>query len=82
MPMKQLNIRVDEHVAEQLKLRSTIEKRSINEIVGASLLEYSKTHPVSREDMLAMVRAIAKEDASLLKALAEAPGCSTSPNKT
>lgn len=72
MPQKQLNIRVDEETAEQLKLRSAIEKRSINEIVGESLREYAKTHPVSREDMLALVRAIAKEDASILKALAEA----------
>lgn len=72
MAQKQLNIRVDEETAEQLKLRSTIEKRSVNEIVGESLREYSKTHPVSREDMLALVRAIAKEDASILKVLADA----------
>lgn len=71
MALKQINIRVDEEMAEQLKLRSTIEKRSVNEIVGESLREYSKHHPISREQMLAMVRAIAKEDASILKALAE-----------
>ncbi len=72
MALKQLNIRVDEETAAQLKLRSTIEKRSVNEIVGESLREYSKRHPVSRADMLALVRAIAKEDASILKALADA----------
>lgn len=72
MALKQLNIRVDEAMAEQLKLRSTIEKRSVNEIVGESLREYSRAHPVSREDMLTLVRAIAKEDASLLKALEQA----------
>ena len=71
MALKQINIRVDEETAAQLKLRSTIENRSVNEIVGESLREYSKNHPVSREDMLALVRAIAKEDASLLKALAQ-----------
>jgi len=72
MAQKQLNIRVDEATAAQLKLRSAIEKRSVNEIVGASLREYAKSHPVSRERMLELVRAIAKEDATILKALAEA----------
>ncbi|HZZ65004.1 MAG TPA: hypothetical protein VFE17_05885 [Candidatus Baltobacteraceae bacterium] len=62
---------MDEQMAEQLKLRSTIEKRSVNEIVGESLREYSQRHPISRDQMLAMVRAIAKEDDSILKALAE-----------
>ncbi len=69
MALKQINIRVDEETAEQLKLRATIEKRSVNEIVGESLREYSKRHPVSRKDMLAMVRAIAREDESLLEEL-------------
>lgn len=73
MALKQINVRVDERTAEQLKLRSTIEKRSINEIIGESLREYTTAHPISREAMLAMVRAIAKEDATLLKALADAP---------
>ena len=73
MARKQINVRVDERTAEQLKLRSTIEKRSINEIIGESLREYTTAHPISREAMLAMVRAIAKEDATLLKALADAP---------
>jgi len=71
MAMKQLVVRVDETVHESLKLRSSIERRSVNEIVGEAIGEYSKTHPVSREAMLNMVRAIANEDASLLKALAE-----------
>lgn len=71
MSTKQIPIRLDAETADQLKLRSTIEKRSMNEIVGEAIREYSKTHPVSREDMLALVRAIAKEDASLLQALAE-----------
>ena len=73
MALKQINVRVDERIAEQLKLRSTIEKRSINEIIGESLREYITAHPISRDAMLAMVRAIAKEDATLLKALADAP---------
>jgi len=69
MALKQINVRVDEETAEQLKLRSAIEKRSVNEIVGESLREYAKRHPISRQDMLAMVRAIAREDASLLEEL-------------
>jgi hypothetical protein len=72
MAVKQIALRVDEATAEQLKLRASIERRSVNDIIGEAIREYSKSHPVSREHMLAMVRAIAKEDASLLKALAEA----------
>lgn len=72
MAMKQIAFRTDEATAQQLKLRASIEHRSVNDIIGEAVREYSKSHPVSREHMLAMVRAIAKEDAALLKALAEA----------
>ncbi len=72
MAVKQIAVRIDQATAEQLRLRATIERRSVNEIVGEAIREYSKSHPVSREHMLAMVRAIAKDDASLLKALADA----------
>jgi hypothetical protein len=68
---KQIPIRLDEATAEQLRLRSTIEKRSMNEIVGEAIREYSRAHPIPREEMLALVRAIAREDADLLRALAE-----------
>ncbi|MGC8485684.1 MAG: hypothetical protein ACP5O6_08645 [Candidatus Baltobacteraceae bacterium] len=56
---------------ERLKIRAAIEKRSIGEIVNESLREYGARHPVSREEMLAMVRNIAHEDTSILKALAD-----------
>jgi hypothetical protein len=52
-----------------LRLRAALEHRTVNDIVGEVIQEYSKAHPVSRESMLATVRAIAKKDASLLKAL-------------
>ncbi len=42
------------------------------DIIADALREYSLAHPISREDALAKVRAIANDDASLLKALAEA----------
>jgi len=71
MPVKQIPIRVDVDVIERLKIRSTIEGRSVNEIVNEAIREYTKSHPVSREAMLKLVRAIAREDASILKALAE-----------
>lgn len=70
--MRQISLRLDESVAEQLKLRASIERRSVNEIIAEAIKEYSKAHPVSREAMLTLVRAIVKEDASLLKALADA----------
>jgi hypothetical protein len=72
MAVKQIAVRLDEATAEQLKLRATIEHRSVNDIVGEAIREYAKSHPVPRERMLEMVRAIVKEDASLLKALADA----------
>ncbi len=72
MASKQIAVRVDEALAEQLRLRATIERRSVNEIINAAIREYATSHPVSRDDMLALVRAIAREDASLLQALADA----------
>jgi hypothetical protein len=72
MAPKQIALRVEQEVAEQLKLRASIERRSVNEIINAAIREYATAHPVSREQMLALVRTIAKEDAGLLKALADA----------
>ncbi len=72
MAVKQIAVRIDEATAEQLKLRAAIERRSVNEIVGEAIREYSNSHPVSREHMLDMVRAIVKDDAAILKALADA----------
>jgi len=71
MAVKQIAVRLEEATAEQLKLRATIERRSVNDIIGEAIQEYSKSHPIPRERMLEMVRAIVKEDASLLKALAD-----------
>jgi hypothetical protein len=72
MASKQVSLRLEESEHESLKLRATIERRPVNEIITDAIREYSRNHPIPREDMLAMVRAIAKEDASLLKALADA----------
>ena len=71
MAVKQVPVRLDAAVAEQLKLRAVIERRPVNEIIAEAIQEYSRSHPVSRERMLEMVRAIAKEDAALLRALAD-----------
>ncbi len=71
MAGKQIAVRVSEDVARQLKMRSMIERRSVNVIVGEAIREYSTAHPISRENMLEMVRVIAKEDESLLRVLAE-----------
>lgn len=72
MAIKQVAFRLEEGEHGSLKLRATIEKRSMNEIISDAIQEYSRNHPISREDALAIVRAIATEDADLLKALAEA----------
>ncbi len=71
MANKQVSLRLEKAEHESLKLRSAIERRPVNEIITDAIREYSRSHPIPREDMLAMVRAIAKEDASLLKALAD-----------
>ena len=72
MNFKDIAVRLDDAMVEQLKVRSRIECRSVNEIVTEAIREYSKSHPVSREHMLTLVRTIVKEDASLLEALADA----------
>lgn len=72
MALKQIPIRFDEELAEQLRLRSTVEHRSMNDIVVQAVREYTTKHPISREKMLELVRAIAREDKALLKALADA----------
>jgi hypothetical protein len=72
MAQRQIPLRVDEAVHAQLKVRSSITHRSINEIIGEAIRENFEAHPVSREDMLTLVRSIVKDDAELLKALAEA----------
>lgn len=72
MATKQIAIRVDDATNDQLKARANIEHRSVNSIVVDAIHEYGKTHPISREKMLALVRCIVKEDAALLKALSEA----------
>ncbi|HWT05355.1 MAG TPA: hypothetical protein VN224_06320 [Xanthomonadales bacterium] len=51
-----------------------MKRRSVNDIVGDAIREYIESHPTSREDVLEMVRAIVKGNASLLDALANAYG--------
>jgi hypothetical protein len=72
MAQKQVSLRLEEAQHENLKLRGTFERRSVNDIISDAIREYSERHPISEEDMLDMVRRIMKEDASLLKALADA----------
>lgn len=72
MAVKQVAVRLDTAVAQELKVRAAIEGRSVNEIVNEAIRAYSSTHPVPRERMLAMVRSVAREDEALLRALADA----------
>ncbi|HTW85659.1 MAG TPA: hypothetical protein VMD91_16435 [Candidatus Sulfotelmatobacter sp.] len=72
MTPKRVELHVSEETAEQLKLRATFERRSVNEIVDDAIQEYAEAHPISRERMVEMARAIAEEDASLLQTLADA----------
>jgi hypothetical protein len=72
MSMKQVSLRLDAVEHDSLRLRASLERRPMNDIITDAIREYSRSHPIPREDMLAMVRAIAKEDASLLKALEDA----------
>ncbi len=72
MAIKQIPLRLDEATAEKLRLRSAVEHRSMNEMVREAVREYERAHPISRERMLELVRAIVKEDKALLKALRDA----------
>jgi hypothetical protein len=69
---KHFAVLLDDTTAAQLKARSSFENRAVDEIVADAIREYSAAHPISREALLAIVRDIAREDAALLKALAEA----------
>jgi hypothetical protein len=72
MASKAVSLRLEEAQHELLKLRGTFERRSVNEIIADAIREYSERHPISEDDMVTMVRRIMKEDAALLKALADA----------
>lgn len=69
--VKQVNVRIDEGLADQLRLRSTLEKRPVNDIITSAIVNYVANNPVPRDRLLEMVDAIVKEDASLLKLLSE-----------
>lgn len=69
--MKQVNLRLPDDMIEQLRLRAVFEDRTVNEILRTALEQYIVNTPVPREKLLAMVDAIVKEDATLLKLLAE-----------
>jgi hypothetical protein len=69
---QQIAIRVDEATLEQLKLRASIERRPVSDIISEAIQEYIKSRPLSRLHMLEMARAIIKEDAPLLNALDDA----------
>jgi len=70
--MKQLPIELDDRTAHELGLRSTIENRPLEEIVGSAIRDYVDAHPITREGMLTIARAIMAEDADILEALARA----------
>ncbi len=69
--MRQVNLRLTDDMIEQLRLRAAFEDRTVNEILRTALEQYLANTPVPRERLLAMVDAIVKEDATLLKLLAE-----------
>jgi hypothetical protein len=72
MASRAVSLRLEEAQHELLKLRGTFERRSVNDIISDAIREYSERHPISEDDMVTMVRRIMKEDAALLKALADA----------
>jgi hypothetical protein len=72
MASKAVSLRLEEAQHELLKLRGTFERRPVNDIIADAIREYSERHPISEDDMVTMVRRIMREDAGLLKALADA----------
>ncbi len=63
---------MDEARHELLKLRGTFERRPVNDIIAEAIREHAERHPISEGDMVTMVRRIMRDDAALLKALADA----------
>jgi hypothetical protein len=71
--VKQMPLRLDRELYEELSRRSTIEKKSMSDIVREALRSHFDAVPVTKPQLRAAIERIAREDAEILKALGRGP---------
>jgi hypothetical protein len=71
--VKQLPLRLDRELYEELSRRSTIENRSMSDIVRDALRAHFDTVRITKPQLRAAIERIAHEDAEILEALAREP---------
>jgi hypothetical protein len=71
--IKQMPLRLDRELYEELSRRSTIEKKSMSDIVRDALRSHFDAVRVSKPQLRAAIERIAREDAEILEALGRGP---------
>ena len=71
--VKQMPLRLDRELYEELSRRSTIEKKSMSDIVRDALRSHFDAVRVTKPQLRAAIERIAREDAEILEALARGP---------
>ena len=71
--VKQLPLRLDRELYEELSRRSTIENKSMSDIVRDALRSHFDAVRVTKPQLRAAIERIAREDADILEALGRGP---------
>jgi hypothetical protein len=71
--VKQLPLRLDHELYQELSRRSTIEEKSMSDIVRDALRAYFDAVRITKPQLRAAIERIAHEDAEILEALERGP---------
>ena len=71
--VKQMPLRLERELYEELSRRSTIEKKSMSDIVRDALRSHFDAVRVTKPQLRAAIERIAREDAEILEALGRGP---------
>jgi hypothetical protein len=71
--VKQMPLRLDRELYEELSRRSTIEKKSMSDIVREALRSHFDAVRVTKPQLRAAIERIAREDTEILEALGRGP---------
>ena len=71
--VKQIPLRLDRELYEELSRRSTIERKSMSDIVREALRSHFDAVRVTKPQLRAAIARIAREDADILEALGRGP---------
>ncbi len=71
--VKQMPLRLDRELYEELSRRSTIERKSMSDIVREALRSHFDAVRVTKPQLRAAIKRIAREDADILEALGRGP---------